>query len=159
MVVGVVGRKGTVEGVISFNVAVDGSDATEMIIRAFKGSRFKAQVKAIALNGVTFAGLNVVDIARLRDELMLPVIAITRKRPRKLLLKTAIKRKGAKASTKTFERLSKAIKIRKLQGYYAQFINNDCDHVQDLMPVCLEMLRLAHMIASGIVTGESNGRI
>lgn len=58
LVIGVVGRKGVIEGILSFSVSVDGSDATKILIARVKRSRFFQQIRLIATNGITFAGLN-----------------------------------------------------------------------------------------------------
>ncbi len=59
LVVGIVGREGTIEGVLSFRVDADGSDATERLSATIQKTRFRDQIKLIALNGVTLAGPDV----------------------------------------------------------------------------------------------------
>ena len=69
------------EGVLRFEVAVDGDDATSAIATALSNSRFLDQIKAVMIDGVSLAGFNVIDIARLSGELDVPVITVTRDRP------------------------------------------------------------------------------
>lgn len=159
IVIGIIGRRGVVEGAISFNVSVDGNDATSKLISSIKKSRFNSQVRLIALNGITFTGLNIIDIAALRDKLHLPIIAITRHRPRRSLLRLAMKKRGSKEGIAIFERIAPVISIRKSSAYYVQTISDDYDRSKALIDEAASLLRLAHIVASGIRHGESRGRL
>src|SRR5690606_474320 len=82
IVVGVVFRGGYwFEGVMSTMITVDGFDATSQICSMITSSPHYRQLRAGFLNGVTFAGFNVVDIKELNEKTGLPVVAITTKRP------------------------------------------------------------------------------
>ncbi|MFB0501966.1 MAG: DUF99 family protein, partial [Candidatus Bathyarchaeia archaeon] len=60
-VVGVVYRGGYwLDGVMRTEVEVDGTDATEKIASMIMGSPHYDQIRVVVLNGVTFAGFNVV---------------------------------------------------------------------------------------------------
>ncbi len=159
LVIGMIGRMGSVEGVLSFRVRVDGTDATDGIIKAIVNSRFNGQVKAAALNGITLAGLNVIDIEALRKRLRIPVIAITRKRPRRSLLRLALRKRGRKECLSVFERNIKDIRIANASGYHVQYIGRDYDDMRGLVEESTSLLRLAHMTASGVRHGESKGRV
>lgn len=162
LVVGVVGRKGVVEGVLSFSVDVDGNDATERLITRVKTSRFLGQIRLIAVNGISFAGLNIIDIVRTRKELGVPVMAVTRKRPRRSLLKGALRKghnQGTAAKIKTIDAITKAAVLNRVGGFYVQSIGLDGDDVASVMDDVAGHLRLAHIICSGIVSGESRGRM
>src|SRR5271157_3100944 len=91
LVVGVVGRGSVVEGVISFRADVDGTDATNKLIKTLNSSRFKKQVGLICTHGITFGGLNLLDFVALHNKLNVPLVAITRKKPHADLLKRAVK--------------------------------------------------------------------
>lgn len=81
-IVGVIFRGGFwIDGVISSKVNVDGFDATEAISNMITNSVHYKQLRVIMLNGVTFAGFNVVDINQLNMLTKLPVIAVTRQKP------------------------------------------------------------------------------
>jgi endonuclease V-like protein UPF0215 family len=80
LVVGVLGREGVIEGIISFRVKVNGSDAAEQIIRRVGKSKFLGQIRVVAVHGATLAGLNIVDAEEISDELGLPVICIVKKK-------------------------------------------------------------------------------
>jgi len=65
-VVGVVFRGGYwLDGVMHTKILVDGFDATEKIGAMVTGSPHFKQLRVIMLNGITFAGFNMVDIQAL----------------------------------------------------------------------------------------------
>lgn len=81
-VIGVVFRGGYwLDGVMRTKVDVDGRDATEKIGRMILDSPHYGQLRIVMLNGVTFAGFNVVDAVSLFKMTKLPVIAVTREKP------------------------------------------------------------------------------
>jgi len=81
-VVGVVFRGGYwLDGVMRTKIMVDGFDATDKISSMITSSPHYRQLRVVMLNGITFAGFNVVDIQALNAETRLPVIAVTREKP------------------------------------------------------------------------------
>ena len=81
-IIGVVFRGGYwLDGVMSTRVKVDGFDATAKIAQMIMNSPHRKQLRVVMLDGVTFAGFNVVDIRKLNRKTNLPVIAVTRDRP------------------------------------------------------------------------------
>jgi hypothetical protein len=158
-IVAVIGSKKGIEGILSSKVSVDGSDSTKKIISMIKRSRFREQVKAIALNGIAIAGLNVVDIEELNRKLRCQTILLTRKRPRRSLLIQSIRNAciNTEEKARKISMLKKQGDIRKVGGFYIQAYP-DTD-VKNVLNASAELLRLSHMIASGISKGESMGRI
>ncbi len=81
-VIGVVFRGGYwLDGVMHTEVLVDGFDATNKISAMITASPHYKQLRVIMLNGITFAGFNVVDMKELHRASALPVIAVTREKP------------------------------------------------------------------------------
>ena len=68
---------GIVKAVKLGQVTVDGMDATETIINMLVNIR----CDALILGGVSFAGFNVVDVARIQKNLGVPVIAYSGEKP------------------------------------------------------------------------------
>jgi uncharacterized protein len=162
MLIGVVGRPDVIEGILSFKVKVDGSDSTGKIIKGLKGSRFIDQVKLIALNGNTVAGMNIIDMLEVSRKLKMPVIAITRTKPHPSLLKRAIKLalpKEYRKKAELIDRMSRGMDISKASGFYVQCIGANPKEVKELVEPAVKMLRLGHIIASGVAKGESTGRL
>ncbi len=82
IVVGVVFRGGcSIDGVMHTKIAIDGLDATEKIAAMINGSPHRRQLRLVMLNGVTFAGFNLVDIKKLCSATGLPVLALTHDKP------------------------------------------------------------------------------
>lgn len=77
-VVGVHMRGGTrVEGVLATDVLRDGDDATSRVARCVTDSGLRG-VKALLLDGASFAGFNVVDLEGLHQETGIPCLAFTK---------------------------------------------------------------------------------
>jgi uncharacterized protein len=84
IVVGVVFRGGggcSIDGVMHTTVEIDGLDATEQLASMINASPHRKQLRLVMLNGITFAGFNLVDIKRLNEETRLPVLALTNEKP------------------------------------------------------------------------------
>ena len=69
MVVGTVYRGGDwMDGVLRSDITKDGLDATAVICRMILNSKHYSQIRAIMLDGITYAGFNVIDIEKLYRE-------------------------------------------------------------------------------------------
>lgn len=80
--VGVVTRgSSTIDGVIVTKLQVDGMEGTLKLAKALNSSSHKEQVRVIVLHGISYAGMNIIDIQRLSDLTDIPVIAVNKKRP------------------------------------------------------------------------------
>jgi hypothetical protein len=162
LVAGVIYRGGIIEGVLSTHVVFDGDDSTKKAIAMIKRSRFADQVKIIMLNSIMLGGLNVVDINKVSKEFGVPVIAVTRHLPRMEKVKKAISH--VKNEKQKLKRLASAGESTEFAvngtRRFAQFAGVSKHEVQTIFDsVGLEPVRLAHIIASGIITGESKGRL
>jgi len=81
-VIGVVFRGGFwLDGIMHTSIAVDGFDATDRMASMINRSPHYKQLRVIMLNGVTFAGFNIVDVKALHAATKLPVITVTREKP------------------------------------------------------------------------------
>jgi endonuclease V-like protein UPF0215 family len=81
-VVGVVYRGGYwFEGVMRTEITIDGMDATEKLASMIENSHYYGEIRVIVLDGVTFAGFNVVDISELSHRVDLPVMSVAREKP------------------------------------------------------------------------------
>lgn len=81
LVVGAAYARLRLVGVLSGKIRRDGANATKVLVEVLQRSRFAAQTHLILLQGIAFAGLNVVDLPGLHDALAIPVIAVTRRCP------------------------------------------------------------------------------
>ncbi|AIF68760.1 hypothetical protein PAP_01605 [Palaeococcus pacificus DY20341] len=148
-------------GVLTRWIDVDGKDATDKMIDAINNSRFK-DLRVIMLKGITYAGFNIVDIQRLSEETGLPVIVVIRKRPDLKAMESALRKHFSDADER-IELLKKAGEVRVLiEGkLYYQTFNMDYGQAEEVIKVTQksslipEPLRLAHMVASAVMCGES----
>ena len=79
MIVGTVFRGGDwMDGVLRSDITKDGLDATDIISKMIKKSKHYGQIRVVMLDGITYAGFNVVDIEELYGETGIPVIVVMR---------------------------------------------------------------------------------
>jgi endonuclease V-like protein UPF0215 family len=81
LIVGAVFAGTRLEGVLSGKVRRDGANATRVLIDLVRRSRFGTHVQAILLQGIAFAGFNVVDVHTVREALKIPVLVVARRAP------------------------------------------------------------------------------
>lgn len=162
LVVGVVMRGGAfVDGILSTKIEIDGDDATSKLIEIINKSKFKTQLRCIFLDGIALGGFNVIDIIDLHNKTNIPVVTIIRKYPDFNKIKETLVRIEMKDKIKLIENAGEPVKTGKI---FAQMAGIDEVKLKDIMKlVCTrshmpEPLRLAHLIATGVVKGESKGR-
>lgn len=163
LLVGVVSKNKEIEGIVSTKVAVDGTDSTEKLIRLFKGTRFKEQVRLITMNGIGVAGLNVLDIWKVEKETGARVLSVTRKKPHPNELVKALKLYSKQEHADVKERIAIVNRVKKLKeyqanGFYCQATLPKSEAAK-FVAEAVRLQRLAHLIASGVTRGESKGRI
>ncbi len=160
-VVGVVFRGGYwLDGVMHTKIAVDGSDATEKITEMVTCSPHYKQLRVIMLNGVTFAGFNVVDIKALNAETKLPVIAVTREKPDLAEIRDALKHlPRSEERWRAVLNAGDLVEAAAEHGRERVYLHAAGISVEDARRVVRltstrsnvpEALRVAHLIASGI---------
>jgi endonuclease V-like protein UPF0215 family len=160
-VVGVVFRGGYwLDGVMHTEVLVDGFDATEKISAMITGSPHYEQLSVIMLNGITFAGFNVVDMKQLHNATHLPVIAVTRKRPDLPSIREALNH--LPKSEERWKAIVNAGDVaaiptrRKSEKIYLHAVGVSMSEAEKIVRLTStrsnipEALRVAHLIASGI---------
>jgi len=160
-VVGVVFRGGYwLDGVMHTKIEIDGFDATEKIASMIINSPHHKQLRVIMLNGITFAGFNVVNIKELSKEVKLPVIAVTREQPNFTEIREALKNlpeseerwKAIQSAEKMFE-VSTRSENEKVYMQTSGILEEDARKILQLTSTrssVPEALRVAHLIASGI---------
>jgi hypothetical protein len=159
VVVGVVFRGGCwLDGVMHTHVAVDGFDATEQLATMINNSPHSKQLRLVMLNGVTFAGFNIVDIKKLNFSTKLPVIALTQNKPDLEAIRKALANlteseerwKLVLAAGEIHELISRGKKV------YVGLSGISLVDAQEIIELTStrssfpEPLRVAHLVASGI---------
>lgn len=169
LIVGAFFRGGQwLDGVMRSSIRRDGMDATEKIAEMVTSSKHYGQIKVIMLDGVTYGGFNPVDIVRLYEGTKVPVIVIMRDVPDFEKIKDALSnlpdleeryriilRAGA---------ITKVVSKDPLNPIFIQCAGIDTENAGEVVRLSStrsnvpEPLRVAHMIATGMVCGESRGK-
>lgn len=167
MIVGAVFRGGDwIDGVLRSEITKDGLDATDVICSMIKKSKHYGQIRAVILDGITYGGFNVVDIHKLYTETGVPVIVVMRAYPDFERIKSALK--YFPDGEDRWKIINQAGKIEKVTGeknhIYIQRAGIGLETVKKIIRLTSirsnipEPLRVAHLIATGIILGESRGK-
>ena len=166
-VIGAIMRGGEyLECVLSRQIAVDGTDATDTCRDMIQKTKHRQQLRAAMLDGVSLGGFNIVDIEKLYESINLPIITVTRDEPDFEKIKQALQKnfsdwekrwlilkKGELFTVKTNHNPI-YVKCAGIEIEEAEEIIN----LSTIRGVIPEPIRVAHVIASGIIRGESYGK-
>ena len=166
ILVGVVFRGGKImDGLLKTEVDIDGLDSTQRIIEKINKSKYK-DARVIMFDGITVAGLNIIDIKKVYEKTKLPVIVFIRKYPD--LKKFISSLKSLPKSEKRLEILENAgpiyqgtIKDKRVHFQCYGIEKNDAEKIlrkTSTVGFIPEPLRVAHLIATGFNLGESVGK-
>ncbi len=171
-VVGVVFRGGSrMDAVLTTEIEVDGNDVTDRLLHMVKNSRHRGQIRVVMTDGLTFGGFNIIDGPAFFRRSDLPLISVTRNQPDLGSIKRAlrnfpdfetrwekIKRAGEPLKHMFPDDRGRAHVFFQSFGIQEEDAHRiiDITSTTSLMP---EPIRVAHMIASGVVKGESHGRV
>lgn len=179
IVIGTIFRGGYwLEGILSTKVRIDGNNSTKKLIKMINKCKFKPQLRAILLDGIAVGGFNIIDIKELNKKTNIPVIVVVRRKPdveniKKTLLRIGKTRKNGTffVSQKTsfsakskIKLLEKAGNVEKFGKIYCQYKGLKREKVEEILKITCtrslipEPIRTAHIIAAGLVLGESKGR-
>jgi len=165
MLVGTIFRAGNwLDGVLSTYIYGDGTDATEKIAVMVKNSRNLGQLGVIMLDGITFGGINLVNIRQIFESTGVPVIVIMRRIPNFDQIEKALKRfDDWENRWANVLEAGEVYRVDNPEPIYMQIHGIEREDAEDIVRLSTtrsaipEPLRVAHIIAAGIVTGESRG--
>ncbi len=157
---------GYLESVMKTEVAVDGTDSTKKVVEMVARSKYRDQVKLILVDGIALAGFNVLDIDQISSALDLPVLTVTRDRPDFDKMRTALMKYFPDWRDR-YDLLTKH-DLREIptehKPLYASGVGLDWAQFEQIVRESTvrgavpEPLRVAHLIATAMVRGESYGR-
>ena len=168
ILIGTIFRGGSsIDGILSTEIEIDGMDATEKISRSVNNCKHK-DIRIIMLDGITFGGFNFVDIKKLQENTSLPVISVIRKKTDMRKFTEAMKK--LPDFEERWSRVENAgdfyeLKMKRGKSIYFQKIGLTEEEARKVIEITLkrsnvpEPIRISHMIASGIIKGESIGRV
>lgn len=163
LVVGTVFAGTRLDGVLCGRLRRDGANATRVLAALVRGCRFYPQLHAVLLQGITFAGFNVVDLAGLHADIGIPVLVVARRRPDMTAIRRALL-DHVRGGARKWRLIERAGPVEAVGRLYVQRAGVGLDEAERLLaglcPHSLvpEPLRVAHMIAGGLTRGESRGR-
>lgn len=162
-VIGAVCALTRLHGVLSFDVSKDGSDAAGRLIESVRSSRFAQHLQLVMLQGIAFAGFNVVDVFAVHEALGVPVLVVSRKEPdREAMRRILLER--IEDGAKKWSILQNLGEMEPVRGIWVQRVGIEMGAVEEVLQSSVEEgnlpepIRLAHLIAGGVVSGESRGR-
>lgn len=163
LVVGTVFAGTRLDGVLSGKVRRDGANATRVLAELVRRSRFRAHLQLVMLQGISMAGFNVVDIPMLAAEVGLPVLVVMRRRPDMERIRRALLDHvpGGRRKLRLIER---AGPVEPAEGLFVQRAGLSLEAASGVLRGLAlagrlpEPLRVAHLIAGAIATGESRHR-
>lgn len=148
---------------ISTRVRRDGANATQRLIDCLTGSKYLDQLHAILLQGIAFAGFNVVDLQRLRQVTGLPLLVVARHPPDFQAIRTALLQ-NVPSGARKWRLIEAAGPMEPVAGLYVQRCGITSENTARLLAGLQqngqlpEPLRVAHMVAGGVTTGASRHR-
>jgi endonuclease V-like protein UPF0215 family len=187
LLVGAVCAGTRLDGVVSGHVQRDGVDSTRRMIELVSESQFRAHVRAVVLQGVAVGGFNVVDVNALSAALGVPVLVVMRRPPDLEAMRAALfvdvprqrpRVRGAARKWRLIERAGPIEPLAPGSGtgaaptgirrpgprLWVQRVGLSQAAARTLVDATTlhghlpEPVRIAHLIAGGIVTGRSRGR-
>jgi endonuclease V-like protein UPF0215 family len=164
LLVGTVFRGGIqLDGVLCRWIEVDGRDSTDKIVEMVTSSKHAGQLRVIMSESITFGGFNLMDIKEVHERTGLPVIAVTKDRPNMRKVRLALKK--FPDFRERWELVKKAGKIYSVKlgerRVYLQLAGIEVGKAKEILEVTTvrgflpEPVRVAHLIATGIVKGDS----
>lgn len=152
------------EGVLTGKVRRDGINSTRVLTALVAGSRFARHLQAVLVQGIAFAGFNVIDLQALHQALGVPVIAVARRRPDLPAMRRALLGRVPGGARK-WALIEKAGPMESAAGVYVQRAGISLATAEALIDglavnsALPEPLRTAHLIAGGVAGGESRQRV
>lgn len=150
------------EGLVWGRVRQDGWNAGAEIVRLLRGGKFLPQIHLVLLDGITFGGLNVVDLEALSRALALPCAEIMRRAPDLAAMQRAVLR--LPRPERRLALLSRAGPVHHLPPFWFQVRGAEPEPTARALGrltdrgAVPEPLRLAHLVGAAVRRGESGRR-
>ena len=161
--VGAVFARTRFDGVVIGSVRRDGSNATSRIAEMIRRSTFAEHVQAVVLQGITVAGFNVIDIHELSGRLERPVLVVARRAPDLPAIRRALL-DFVPGGARKWKLIERAGPMEGVGRVFVQRAGLDRTAAARLLRdttlygALPEPLRVAHLIAGALSTGQSRGR-
>lgn len=162
-VVGVAFSELRFEGVLTTTIRRDGANATRAVAEMVERSKFAAHTGAVLFQGIALGGFNVIDLQALHERLGMAVLVVARRAPDLVAIESAL-RTRVPGGVRKWRLIQQAgvmepcgrlwvqragLSLKEAEGIIARLA------IHGTIP---EPLRVAHLIAGGVATGQSRGR-
>jgi hypothetical protein len=140
----------------------DGWGATELLASLLNDSKYAAQVHVVLIDGVALGGLNIIDLPALAAAVNKPCISVMRKVPDLVAMERAVRK--LPSPERRLRVLRRAGTIHERAPFVFQAHGIDADGAHEALVRATdtghvpEALRLAHLIGSAVIDGQSRGR-
>ena len=162
LVSGIVCSNTRFEGMLRTYVEKDGHDATQVLKDMIGNSKFYRQLHAVLLDGMTMGGFNVVNVPYLAQQLQRPFICVIRRPPNLDKIYQALQNLNQSAQRwKLFT--DSGIIHQRAPFVFQCYQCSPASAYMLLKKLTLqghvpEPLRMAHLINSAVVLGQSNNK-
>lgn len=151
-----------IEDIRTVPIGVDSDNATEKLIELHDDCNNTGQIKAVLIDGISFAGFNIVDLEKASEKLEKPVIAVTKNSPDRESFRDTMERTGN--YDEVFEGLEDPLNLELKDGTcFLQFSGCSEDEACEIVKACIihgqvpEAVRVADLIGSGTRAVIKNG--
>lgn len=150
------------EGMIWGELSKDGMESTEVLGEMLTASKFANQLHLVLLDGITFGGCNVVDLPKLSVRTGLPCVSVMRRAPNIDRFRQVVESLPEKEER--WRRVQAAGPIHEHGDFFFQVSGASEETIgralvrltdQGKVP---EALRVAHLIGSAVMLGQSGKR-
>jgi hypothetical protein len=150
------------EGLVWGRLRRDGWNATDVLASLLVGGKFLPQLHLVLLDGLSFGGMNVVDLPALAARLGRPCVAVMRRAPDLAAVERVVR--ALPGAPRRLVLLRAAGPIHATGGFVFQVAGADPGAVAEALArltdrgAVPEPLRLAHLIGAAVRRGESGRR-
>lgn len=147
------------EGMVWGQVQPDGWDATQVLCQLLLPSKFLPQIHIVLLDGISFAGFNMVDLPLLAKQLQRPCVAVMRRPPNFEKINDALQ--NLPTPEVRLALLHRAGHIHAAPPFYFQVCGAKPEVIARVLTQLTdrghvpEALRIAHLMTAAVVKGES----
>lgn len=162
-VIGTVYASERLDGVLRGKVRRDGQNSTKQLTDLVRGQKFREHVRCVLLQGIALAGFNVVDLPGLHEALAIPVLVVSRKKPRMGAVRRALLERVPGGARK-WALIEAAGPMEPCAGVWVQRAGLSPAEAEATLREHArygslpEPLRVAHLLAGAYAEGVSRGR-
>lgn len=150
------------DGMVWGSTGSAGEEVTPALVTLLAASKFAGQVQVVLTDGITMGGLGLVDLPGLARALAVPAIAVMRRPPDRDRFAASLRRYDDFEAR--WALVDGAGPVHERSGFVFQCAGVEVETAARLLAAVTdtgkvpEPLRLAHLVASAVATGQSGRR-